>query len=88
MTKSCPEQAGQSSLRSKRLRHGADSKLGQRFGAPKTWLGSEGVNVLQVRYDLLDLGQQMNTQLATHTHLPGPTPASTDAGIHCESGNG
>ncbi|WP_421557894.1 hypothetical protein [Pseudomonas canadensis] len=50
----------------------------QRFVAPKTWLGSEGVNVLQVLCDLLDLVQQMNTQLATHTHDFGPMPSSTD----------
>lgn len=47
--------------------------------APKTWLGSEGINVLQVLCDLLDLVQAMNTQLAAHTHMPGPTPSPTDA---------
>jgi hypothetical protein len=51
----------------------------QRLQSPKTWLGSEGVNVLQVLCDLLDLVQQMNTQLAAHTHQPGPTPAPADA---------
>ncbi|MGN7840824.1 hypothetical protein ACTJJX_02640 [Pseudomonas sp. 22490] len=48
--------------------------------APQTWLGSEGVNVLQVLCDLIDLVQAMNTQLAAHTHVPGPTPSPTDAG--------
>jgi len=52
--------------------------VSQRLQAPKTWLGSEGVNVLQVLCDLLDLVQQMNTQLASHTH--GPTPAPGNAG--------
>lgn len=47
--------------------------------APKTWLGSEGVNALQILCDLLDLVQQMNQQLATHTHVPGPMPSPTDA---------
>ncbi|WP_339436463.1 hypothetical protein [Pseudomonas sp. EL_65y_Pfl1_R32] len=42
--------------------------VSQRMVAPKTWLGSERVNVLQVLCDLLDLVQQMNTQLANHTH--------------------
>ncbi|WP_282397362.1 hypothetical protein [Pseudomonas sp. PS01298] len=46
----------------------------QRFVAPKTWLGSEGVNVLQVLCDLLDLVQQMNLQLASHTHGPANVP--------------
>lgn len=41
--------------------------------APQTWLGSEGANVLQVLYDLIDLVEAMNTQLAAHTHTPGPT---------------
>lgn len=47
--------------------------------APQTWLGSEGVNVLQVLCDLIDLVEAMNTQLATHTHVPGPTPSPADA---------
>ncbi len=51
--------------------------VSQRLVAPKTWLGSERVNVLQVLCDLLDLVQQMNSQLAGHTH--GPTPPPTNA---------
>lgn len=52
--------------------------LSQRLVAPKTWLGSEGVNVLQVLCDLLDLVKNMNTQLATHTH--GASPLSQTSG--------
>ena len=48
--------------------------ISQRLQAPKTWLGSESVNVLQVLCDLLDLVQEMNTQLAGHTHGPTPPP--------------
>ena len=60
--------------------------VSQRLVAPKTWVGSEGVNVLQVLCDLLDLVQQMNIQLASHTHGPTPVPNSaaaftTDASI-------
>ncbi|MGA9704821.1 hypothetical protein [Pseudomonas sp.] len=51
--------------------------VSHRMVAPKTWLGSEGVNVLQVLCDLLELVQQMNLQLAAHTH--GPTPAPGNA---------
>lgn len=47
--------------------------------AAQTWLGSPGVNVLQVLLDLIDLVQQMNTQLAAHTHVPGPAPSPSDA---------
>ncbi|MDU9400195.1 hypothetical protein [Pseudomonas sp. zfem003] len=46
--------------------------------AAQTWLGSPGVNVLQVLLDLIDLVQQMNTQLAAHTHVPGPMPSVGD----------
>ena len=52
---------------------------GQRLVAPKNWIGSESVNLFQVVCDLLDLVQEMNTQLAGHTHLPGPMPSPTDA---------
>lgn len=55
------------------------SGISQRLQAPKTWLGSESVNVLQVLCDLLDLVQEMNTQLAGHTH--GPTPAPNNAAV-------
>ncbi|MBK5441014.1 hypothetical protein JFV30_30490 [Pseudomonas sp. TH32] len=59
------------------------AEVSQRLGAPKTWLGSEGVNVLQVLCDLLDLVQQMNIQLASHTH--GPTPAPGNAAAFTEN---
>lgn len=45
----------------------------------QTWLGSGGVNVLQVLCDLIDLVDAMNSQLANHTHTPGPTPSPVDA---------
>lgn len=53
--------------------------VSQRLQAPKTWLGSEGVNVLQVLCDLLDLVQQMNMQLSVHVH--GPTPVPSNSGV-------
>ena len=51
----------------------------QRLQAPKNWIGSEGVNLFQVVCDTLDLLKEMNTQLAAHTHAPGPTPSPTHA---------
>jgi hypothetical protein len=51
---------------------------GQRLKSPKNWIGSESVNLFRVVCDLLDLVQQMNTQLAAHTHVPGPTPSPPD----------
>lgn len=58
--------------------------VSQSLKAPKTWLGSEEVNVLQVLCDLLDLVKEINTQLATHTHSPGPTPSTADASVFME----
>ncbi|AZC72370.1 hypothetical protein [Pseudomonas chlororaphis] len=55
------------------------SAVSQRLQAPKTWLGSESVNVLQILGDLLDLVQEMNTQLAGHTHGPTPPPGNAAA---------
>lgn len=49
--------------------------VAQRLQAPKSWLGSEGVNVLQVLCDLLDLVEQMNTAISVHQHgQPIPPP--------------
>lgn len=55
------------------------AKVSQRMQAPQNWIGSESVNLFQVVCDVLDLLQQMNAQLAAHTHVPGPTPSPTDA---------
>jgi hypothetical protein len=53
--------------------------VSQQLQAPKNWVGSETVNLFKVVCDVLDLLQQMNTQLAAHTHVPGPTPSPADA---------
>ncbi|TMU65932.1 hypothetical protein FGA82_32005, partial [Pseudomonas fluorescens] len=53
--------------------------VSQRMQAPKTWLGTESINVLQVLCDLLDLVEQMSTQLASHTHGPTPPPSNAAA---------
>lgn len=51
--------------------------VSQRLVAPKTWLGSEETNVLQVLCDLLDLVQQMNVQISGHYHGTSPIPNNT-----------
>lgn len=50
------------------------AKVSQRLQAPKTWLGSEGVNVLQVLCDTLDLMEKMAIQVAEHVHVAGSVP--------------
>ncbi|MDT6920394.1 hypothetical protein [Pseudomonas atacamensis] len=53
--------------------------MSQQFQAPKTWLGSETVNVLDVLCDLLSLMETMNKQIAVHVHGSGPLPNTSDA---------
>lgn len=48
----------------------------QQLIAPKNHVGSDSVNIFQVVCDLLDLVQQMNTQLASHTHGLTPVPGN------------
>ena len=60
--------------------------ISQQLQAPKNWIGSGSVNLFQVVCDMLDLLQQMNTQLAAHTHSPGPTPSPTDATVFTAKG--
>ena len=42
--------------------------VNQRLVAPKNHIGSEDINIFQVVCDLLSLVEEMNTQLAIHTH--------------------
>jgi len=44
--------------------------------APKNWIGSESVNVLQVLCDVIDLVVQMNTDIAAHQHASSPVPTN------------
>ncbi len=44
--------------------------------APKNWIGSESVNVLQVLCDVIDLVIQMNTDIAAHQHASSPVPTN------------
>lgn len=47
--------------------------------AAQTWLGSPGVNVLQVLLDLIELVEQMNANIASHVHASSPPPANAVA---------
>ncbi|MCY0110730.1 hypothetical protein NQF78_20700 [Pseudomonas monsensis] len=44
------------------------AEIGQYLKAPKTWLGSESVNVLQVLCDLIILVEEMNRNIEGHIH--------------------
>ena len=44
--------------------------------APKNWIGSENVNVLQVLCDVIDLVIQMNADIASHQHASSPVPTN------------
>ena len=50
--------------------------VSQQLTAPKNWIGSDGVNLFQMVCDMLDLLQQMNIQLASHTHGATPPPVN------------
>ncbi|NMX68138.1 hypothetical protein HBO15_13200 [Pseudomonas sp. WS 5111] len=52
------------------------AEISQRLIAPKTWLGSADINVLNMLGDLLLLIEKMNIQLASHTHGVSPAPES------------
>lgn len=60
------------------LRHTV-AGVSQRLVAPKNWVGSETVNVLQVVCDLLDLVEQMSMHLAEHAHGASPVPNTATA---------
>lgn len=53
--------------------------VSQRLVAPKSYIGSESVNIFKVLCDLLDLVQQMNAQLTSHTHGASPVPSNAEA---------
>ena len=55
------------------------SVVSQRLEAPRSWIGSESVNLFQVVCDALDLMRDMNILLSTHVHLTGPTAGPVDS---------
>jgi hypothetical protein len=53
--------------------------VSQRLQSPKNWIGSESVNLFKIVCDTLDLLQEMNSQIASHTHGPTPPPVNAAA---------
>ena len=60
------------------------AEVSQRLESPKTWIGSDRVNVMQVLADLIELVSQMNSQLVSHGHSPGAVPVANDAAMFNE----
>ncbi|MNB54592.1 hypothetical protein D3C87_826690 [compost metagenome] len=48
----------------------------QRLQAPKSWLGSDNVSVLQILLELLELVEQMNLAISKHSHSSSPPPSN------------
>lgn len=48
--------------------------ISQSMIAPKSHVGSEGVNIFRVLCDTLDLVQQLATDVASHNHASSPVP--------------
>jgi len=53
--------------------------VSQQLIAPKSHVGSAGVNIFRVLCDTLDLIEQLATELASHTHGPSPIPTQAAA---------
>jgi len=53
------------------------ASVSQRLIAPKTWLGSEAINLLHIISELLSLVEQMNKSLASHVHGNTPLPSNS-----------
>ncbi|WP_339464400.1 hypothetical protein [Pseudomonas sp. EA_65y_Pfl2_P74] len=53
--------------------------VSQSLQAPKNWIGSKEVNLFKIVCETLNLLQEMNTQLAVHTHGPTPPPGNASA---------
>ncbi|WLI28173.1 hypothetical protein PSH61_20455 [Pseudomonas rhodesiae] len=54
------------------------SEISQRFSSPLTWIGSEETNVLRVICEVINMLQQMNDQLSSHTHSHGGVSTPTN----------
>ncbi|ROL90526.1 hypothetical protein BK636_03495 [Pseudomonas chlororaphis] len=58
--------------------------VSQRLQAPKSWVGSEEINIFEVLCELLDMVTQMNMEIASHVHASSP-PANNAEGFKMAS---
>jgi hypothetical protein len=52
--------------------------ISQRMQAPKSWIGSQEVNLFKIVCETLDLIREVSTHLAAHTHGPTPQPGNAN----------
>ena len=62
----------------------SEAKVSQRIVSPKSYIGSETVNIFQVVCDVLDLVQMISAQLASHSHGVTPVPNNSNVFIEFE----
>jgi hypothetical protein len=55
------------------------SSASQQFLAPKTWVGSESVNVLKILSEFLEVVAEMNVAIASHVHGSSPVPSNASS---------
>jgi len=53
--------------------------ISQRMRAPKSWIGSDAVNLFQIVCEILNLLEQMNAHIAEHGHGVTPPPSNATA---------
>ncbi|HDO1322758.1 TPA: hypothetical protein P2R03_004320 [Aeromonas veronii] len=51
----------------------------QHFEAPRSWMGTDGVNIFQLLLQLMNLVEQLAKATAGHTHGGGPVPGNSEA---------
>jgi len=56
-----------------------ETGVSQNFKSPKTWLGSEGINVLPIVFDLINVVIDKNTEIAIHQHNTSQAPGNQAA---------
>ncbi|ENC6433142.1 hypothetical protein ABKX88_001331 [Aeromonas veronii] len=61
-----------------RLRRSVAGEL-QHFEAPRSWMGTDGVNIFQLLLQLMNLVEQLAKATAGHTHGGGPVPGNSEA---------
>ncbi|MNT07398.1 hypothetical protein D3C72_1420980 [compost metagenome] len=49
----------------------------QHFEAPKSWMGSDGVNIFRLLLQLMNVVEQLAAATAGHTHGSGPAPGNS-----------